>query len=186
MEFLAAKRQIAACVIEGQTYYKIAAGEELVTFEETDTGILKLHQTLGHLNGEICALEGEVKELEAKVRQCVKSGCRPMAKTQLRRQKMAEASLEKKLGQVVNLESVLEGIVGAETSGSVVECYRAGLAALRNSLAQHSSEVRGGDLVSRHVRQFREVVVNVVVVVVLVVVVTGVIAQVVDSREVVT
>jgi len=138
IQFLQAKKQIASVVIDGQKFYKISAGDDLVNFDETDVGIIKMQQTLGHLREEIEGLEKEIGDLEAKVRQSIKNGSRTMAKNHLKKQKMLEANLEKQFTQLHNIESILEGIISAETNKKVVESYRSGLDALKTSMSSHN------------------------------------------------
>lgn len=138
LEFLTAKRQIVSQVVDGQTFYKISTVDETVSFDETDEGILRLNLTLGRLNGEIAGIEGEIKELEAKAKESLKSGSRLVAKNHLKKRKMMESSIEKKCAQLNNIESIIEGVVSAESNKSVVESYRTGLDALRASLSSHN------------------------------------------------
>lgn len=139
-EFLQAKKQIMSEVIDGEKIYKISIGDHLVNFDETDVGIIKMQQTLKQLTVEIDGLEKEINDLEEKVKHSLKNGSKMVAKNYLKKQKLQEKSLERKFTQLHNVESILEGIISAETNKKVVESYRSGLEALKVSLSSHNLE----------------------------------------------
>jgi len=139
-EFLQAKKQIMSEVIDGEKIYKISTGDHLVNFDETDVGIIKMQQTLKQLTAEIDGLEKEINDLEEKVKHSLKNGSKMVAKNYLKKQKLQEKSLERKFTQLHNVESILEGIISAETNKKVVESYRSGLEALKVSLSSHNLE----------------------------------------------
>ena len=139
-EFLCAKKLVAVTVVQNTKIFKISLDNSIVAFDETDVGIIKLHQTLGILDKDIESLENEVKNLGAKVKQLLKSNSRQSAKSFLQRQKIVEKSLEKKLNQKLNTESILDEILGAESNKKVVDSYKAGLDALKAALNDKSLE----------------------------------------------
>jgi len=140
LEFLSAKKLLVCKTIENTKIFKVSLDNSIVTFDETDDGIIKLHQTLGTLDKDIEALENEVKDLGAKVKQLLKSNSRQSAKSFLQRRKIVEKNLEKKLNQKLNTESILDEILGAESNKKVVDSYRAGLDALKATLHDKSIE----------------------------------------------
>eukprot|EP00092_Neocalanus_flemingeri_P035997 GFUD01039195.1.p1 GENE.GFUD01039195.1~~GFUD01039195.1.p1 ORF type:complete len:423 (+),score=142.15 GFUD01039195.1:44-1312(+) len=140
IEFLCAKKLVEIKVVENTKIYKISLDNSIVAFDETDVGIIKLHQTLGILDTDIESLEDEVKNLGDKVKQLLKSNSRQSAKSFLQRQKIVEKNLEKKLNQKLNTESILDEILGAESNKTVVDSYKAGLEALKATLNDKSFE----------------------------------------------
>jgi len=140
LEFLSAKKLIVCKTIENTKIFKVSLDNSIVAFDETDDGIIKLHQTLGILDKDIESLENEVKDLGAKVKQLLKSNSRQSAKSFLQRQKIVEKNLEKKLNQKLNTESILDEILGAESNKKVVDSYKAGLDALKATLHDKSME----------------------------------------------
>jgi len=85
-------------------------------------------------------VEKEITDLEEKVKHSLKNGSKMVAKNYLKKQKLQEKSLERKFAQLHNVESILEGIISAETNKKVVESYRSGLEALKVSLSSHNLE----------------------------------------------
>ena len=135
IEFLLAKKLLAFKILDNSKIYKISLDDNsIVTFDDTDEGIIKLHQTLAVLDKDIEDLENEVKSLGMKVKQLLKSSSRQSAKSFLKRQKVVEKNLEKKLSQKLNTESILDEILGAESNKKVVDSYKAGLDALKVAL----------------------------------------------------
>jgi len=140
IEFLLAKKLLAFKILDNSKVYKISLDNSCVTFDETDEGIIKLHQTLAVLDKDIQDLENEVKTLGLKVKELLKSSSRQSAKSFLKRQKVVEKNLEKKLDQKLNTESILDEILGAESNKKVVDSYKAGLDALKATLNDSSFE----------------------------------------------
>ena len=135
IDFLLAKKLLAFKILDNSKIYKISLDDNsIVTFDDTDEGIIKLHQTLAVLDKDIEDLENEVKSLGMKVKQLLKSSSRQSAKSFLKRQKVVEKNLEKKLSQKLNTESILDEILGAESNKKVVDSYKAGLDALKVAL----------------------------------------------------
>merc|ERR1719483_937515 len=140
IEFLLAKKLIVCKLIEKTKIYKISLDSSIVSFDDTDDGIIKLYQTLAILDKDIESLENEVKNLGVKVKELLKSSSRQSAKSFLQRQKIVEQNLEKKLNQKLNTESILDEILGAESNKKVVDSYKAGLDALKATLHDKSLE----------------------------------------------
>jgi len=138
IEFLLAKKLLAFKIVDNSKIYKISLDNSTVSFDDTDEGIIKLHQTLAILDQDIEALEKEVKTLGIKVKELLRSSSRQSAKSFLQRQKVVEKNLEKKLNQKLNTESILDEILGAESNKKVVDSYKAGLDALKATLHDKS------------------------------------------------
>merc|ERR1712048_76570 len=113
---------------------------EVVSFNDEDICILKLRQTVAALEMEIETQEDEVKNLGLKVKQLLKSDSRSSAKATLKRQKLLEAKLQKKLDQKFNLETLLDEIINTDSNKSVIQSYRAGVEELRSKLKDLNAE----------------------------------------------
>ena len=109
-------------------------------FDETDRCVVKLKRTIETVDRDIKNSEKEIQNLKSKVKQQLLTDSRITAKNTLKRQKMVEASLQKKLDQKFNLESILDEITNAESNKSVVKTYRTGLDELKSKLNDLSAE----------------------------------------------
>ena len=69
----------------------------------------------------------------------LKSGSRTQAKYELKRMKRMEATIEKKLTVLNNLELIVEGIETASSQVDVMNAYKAGVIALKNQLGRNES-----------------------------------------------
>merc|ERR1712227_213324 len=123
-------------------FMKIAndSSTEVVSFSDEDICIIKLRQTVAVLEKEIDNQENEVKNLGLKVKQLLKSDSRNSAKATLKRQKLLETKLQKKLDQKFNLEILLDEILNTDSNKSVIQSYRAGVVELRSKLKDLSAE----------------------------------------------
>merc|ERR1712227_419786 len=123
-------------------FMKIAndSSTEVVSFSDEDICIIKLRQTVAVLEKEIDNQENEVKNLGLKVKQLLKSDSRNSAKATLKRQKLLETKLQKKLDQKFNLEILLDEILNTDSNKSVIQSYRAGVVELRSKLKDLNAE----------------------------------------------
>lgn len=140
LDFLLDRKQMSCRTVGGVVFYKVVEGEDLVSLDETDCGIIKLDQTLATLEGEIETGEEEIKALQTKAKDLMRTGSRMSAKSILRKKQMVEKNIESKLNQKMNMENILEQIRCAETNKTVVESYKSGLDALKETLADSSLE----------------------------------------------
>merc|ERR1712227_961998 len=123
-------------------FMKIAndSSTEVVSFSDEDICIIKLRQTVAVLEKEIDDQENEVKNLGLKVKQLLKSDSRNSAKATLKRQKLLETKLQKKLDQKFNLEILLDEILNTDSNKTVIQSYRAGVVELRSKLKDLNAE----------------------------------------------
>merc|ERR1712227_821677 len=123
-------------------FMKIAndSSTEVVSFSDEDICIIKLRQTVAVLEKEIDDQENEIKNLGLKVKQLLKSDSRNSAKATLKRQKLLETKLQKKLDQKFNLEILLDEILNTDSNKSVIQSYRAGVVELRSKLKDLNAE----------------------------------------------
>jgi len=138
LQYLCMRKSIASIVVDDSKYYKISLDNSVTSISDTDQGIIKLYQSLQALEKDIELLENEVKTLALKIKQLLKSNSRQSAKSVLQRQKVIETNLDKKLKQKLNVESLLDEILGAESNKIIVDSLKAGLGALKVTLQDKS------------------------------------------------
>merc|ERR1719244_275807 len=131
IEYLVASRQLVEFSVDGVNFYKISSGPGVVVFDPVvDVGIMKLDLALSDIDSKVDEGEDEIKSLESRAKDLLKSGSRMSAKAVLRRKKMVENKVESLLGQKLNTESLLDKIRSAESDKSVIEAYKSGYQAL--------------------------------------------------------
>jgi len=141
-KYLCLKKLVAVVEVNEVRFVKIANDNstEVVSFNDEDICIIKLRQTLAALEKEIETQEDEVKNLGLKVKQLLKSDSRSSAKATLKRQKLLEAKLQKKLDQKFNLETLLDEIINTDSNKSVIQSYKAGVEELKSKLKDLNAE----------------------------------------------
>ena len=107
-------------------------------FSETDRGIVKTKMALGGLEREVDQLEAGVAGQRARVKQLLQAGSRQSAKTELKRQKLLEKNLAQKLEQKLNLVTMLDEILSANSNKAVASAYKTGLDTLKDTLQDES------------------------------------------------
>merc|ERR1712126_58520 len=141
-EYLCLKKLVAVVEVNDVKFMKIAndSSTEMVSFSDEDICIIKLRQTVAVLEKEIDDQENEIKNLGLKVKQLLKSDSRNSAKATLKRQKLLETKLQKKLDQKFNLEILLDEILNTHSNKTVIQSYRAGVVELRSKLKDLNAE----------------------------------------------
>jgi len=122
-------------VVKSEGVYKVSLnGNRAALVDDIDKGVMKINATLKLLNSDLDKLEGEVENSRTKAKEYLKKGLRDSAKGHLKRAKRLENTLQLKLNQKSNIESVSEEILNAKSNEDVVQAYKAGLSALRASI----------------------------------------------------
>ena len=142
LQYLLIKKKVSLNNVDSVQYLKVSSTSKSskAEFDETDRCVVKLKRTIETVDKDVKNSEKEIQNLKSKVKQQLLTDSRITAKNTLKRQKMVEASLQKKLDQKFNLESILDEITNAESNKSVVKTYRTGLDELKSKLNDLSAE----------------------------------------------
>ena len=142
LEYLLIQKKVSLHNVDSVQYLKVSSTSKSskVEFDETDQCVVKLKRTIETVDKDVKKSEKEIQNLKSKVKQQLLTDSRITAKNTLKRQKMVEASLQKKLDQKFNLESILDEITNAESNKTVVKTYRTGLDELKSKLNDLSAE----------------------------------------------
>ena len=142
LEYLLIKKKVSLHNVDSVQYLKVSSASKSskVEFDETDQCVVKLKRTIETVDKDVKNSEKEIQNLKSKVKQQLLTDSRITAKNTLKRQKVVEASLQKKLDQKFNLESILDEITNAESNKTVVKTYRTGLDELKSKLNDLSAE----------------------------------------------
>lgn len=131
LECLLAQQKVAKA---GDVYKVSMLGDTTAGIDDVDKGVIKINATLKLLDSDLDKLEADVESSRTKAKEYLKKGLRDSAKGHLKRAKRLENTLQLKLNQKSNIESVSEEILNAKSNEDVVKAYRAGLSALRASI----------------------------------------------------
>jgi len=140
LEFLLDKGSIATSDVASVKIYKIVEVDRVVDFDELDEAIVSLNNTIECLEKEITEGENSIKNIDGKIKENVKSGSRISAKSLLMKKKQLEKRLLNKVKQKANAEELLDEIQGAESNKSVIDSFKSGLSALKESMADVSKD----------------------------------------------
>ena len=142
LQLLHLKNLIDTCELESGTFIKIkkSGPMEYVKFDESEKCILNLKLTICNLENETEVLEDDCRKLNDKVKQLLKSDSRASAKSTLKRQKLLEQNLQKKLDQKLNLETLLDEILNTDSNKTIVNSYKTGVDELKSKLKDLNAE----------------------------------------------
>jgi len=142
LQLLHLKNLIDTCELESGTFIKIkkSGPMENVKFDESEKCILNLKLTICNLENETEVLEDDCRKLNDKVKQLLKSDSRASAKSTLKRQKLLEQNLQKKLDQKLNLETLLDEILNTDSNKTIVNSYKTGVDELKSKLKDLNAE----------------------------------------------
>jgi len=142
LKLLRLKNLVDTCELESGLFIKLkkSGSTENVKFDDSDICILKLKLTIDNLEKETETLEDECRKLGDKVKQLLKSDSRASAKSTLKRQKLLEQNLQKKLDQKLNLETLLDEILNTDSNKTIVNSYKTGVDELKSKLKDLNAE----------------------------------------------
>ena len=142
LKLLRLKNLVDTCELESGLFIKLkkSGSTENVKFDDSDICILKLKLTIDNLEKETETLEEECRKLGDKVKQLLKSDSRASAKSTLKRQKLLEQNLQKKLDQKLNLETLLDEILNTDSNKTIVNSYKTGVDELKSKLKDLNAE----------------------------------------------
>lgn len=112
--------------------------EKTIEITEVDRSLATLKRTEKLLNDEIESMEMEMKTLEQTARARLKEGSRGAAKAALYRRKQLQAVFEKRNQALSNIQTMKLQLGQAKTDSKVMEAYKIGLSALKNSFGDPS------------------------------------------------
>ena len=116
------------------------AGDQKVFVEDSDIVVIKIQQTLNSLEEENEKQEIEIKEVDNKIKQLLKSNSRIAAKNMLRKRKVMEKRLQERFAQKINLEAMFDELVNINSNKKVIESYKSGLGELKVKMEELNSE----------------------------------------------
>nr|CAH0102021.1 unnamed protein product [Daphnia galeata] len=112
--------------------------EKIIEITEVDRSLATLKRTEKLLNDEIESMESEMKTLEQTARMRLKEGSRGAAKAALYRRKQLQAVYDKRNQALSNIQTMKLQLAQAKTDSKVMEAYKIGLSALKNSFGDPS------------------------------------------------
>ncbi|XP_046656454.1 charged multivesicular body protein 7-like [Daphnia pulicaria] len=112
--------------------------EKAIEITEVDRSLATLKRTEKLLNDEIDNMESEMKSLEQTARTRLKEGSRGAAKAALYRRKQLQAVYDKRNQALSNIQTMKLQLAQAKTDSKVMEAYKIGLSALKNSFGDPS------------------------------------------------
>ncbi|XP_077992759.1 charged multivesicular body protein 7-like [Glandiceps talaboti] len=104
------------------------------SFNEVDLDILRLKQSIQLMKVQLDKLGNEVERYRQEIILNLKNGNKTMAKNLLRRKRSVSKTLENKHITLDNIENLLHKIQEAETDKMIIDAYKAGSAALKQTL----------------------------------------------------
>ena len=140
IDYLKSIERCDTCSVNDVTYIKLSEQKSFVQKVcEDDLNLLKLHILSKSTLSEIKSIESSVSESKQSINKHLKSGSRTQAKYELKRMKRVQATLEKKLIVLNNLESIIDSVESASSQIDVMQAYKAGARALKNELQKNDS-----------------------------------------------
>ncbi|XP_046385999.1 charged multivesicular body protein 7 [Ischnura elegans] len=103
---------------------------------EVERSAFVLHKDEVALQKNIEKLEEEKQRLQEEARMYVRKGMRQLAKSSLKKRHELEKCIEKRVTALENVQSLLHRVKEAETDGQVLESYKMGVAALKNTFKE--------------------------------------------------
>lgn len=127
--------QIDSNAAKEQYFLKFAAlNGEAKEISEVERSMLNLEKSEASLNAIIVELGLKIDDTMKLVRECIREGKKPMAKTHLRTKHMLEKNLEKYSSTLENIQSIKFNIDQAQNDKNVINAYKSGSIALKQVL----------------------------------------------------
>ena len=141
LEYLRLKNWVHCADIDSVKLIKYSAdSSETEAFSDNDRCLIKLKLTQEALDEDIHKQEEEVKNLKMKVKELLKSGTRISAKNTLKRQKIVEEKLQKKINQQFHIETLLDELLNVDSNKSVIQSYKIGVEELKSKLSDLNTD----------------------------------------------
>ena len=140
-EFLRMRKMVEVCSVNNTEFVKIPVmRDSKVVIEDGDIVLIKIQQTLNSLDKETEKQESEIKLVDDKIKQLLKSNSRAAAKNMLRKRKVMEKRIEERFAQKLNLEAIFDELVNVDSNKKVIESYKSGLGELKLKMEELNSE----------------------------------------------
>ena len=140
-EFLKMRKMVEVRSANNVEFVKVPLmRDSKVVVEDGDIVLIKIQQTLNSLDEETEKLETEIKHLDEKIKQLLKSNSRTAAKNMLRKRKMLEKRMQERFSQKLNVETVFDELVNVSSHKKVIESYKSGLGELKLRMEELNSE----------------------------------------------
>ena len=140
-EFLRMRKMVEVFSVNNTEFVKIPVmGDSKVVIEDGDIVLIKIQQTLNSLEKETEKQESEIKLVDNKIKQLLKSNSRTAAKNMLRKRKVMEKRIEERFAQKLNLEAIFDELVNVDSNKKVIESYKSGLGELKLKMEELNSE----------------------------------------------
>ncbi|XP_063699737.1 charged multivesicular body protein 7 [Culicoides brevitarsis] len=135
---------------------KFAAPNAKVTpATELEKSIYTLEETEKSLERTIDDLEKEINSTTTNIKQCLKDGRKQAAKNHLKKRHALEKNLEKRMGVLESVQTMLSRIHDTQKDKDVLLAYKIGTDALKNALAGSGITL---DSVDETIEQMREAI----------------------------
>jgi len=118
--------------VEHETFYKFVPHQNKKEVNEIDQGLVKLKQTLQHLQDRISELVNKLSKEKERLKGLLRDGARNSAKTCLKRIKRYEQNHDKLMNQQLSLDQLYDELISAETNAILMEAYSTGLTTLKS------------------------------------------------------
>ncbi|KAL1461106.1 hypothetical protein WDU94_013037 [Cyamophila willieti] len=111
-------------------------GDKAKSITEQELALYSLQYNENKLSKSIEKLESEKEDLVLEAKAFLKKGLRQSAKNCLRKKKELEKRIDKQVSSLENIQCLLDNVRDAESNNRVVESYKYGLAALKNTFQE--------------------------------------------------
>ncbi|BET01771.1 Charged multivesicular body protein [Nesidiocoris tenuis] len=137
LRWLVYKRKVSTIENSGSRLIKI--GKETIT--EADITVKRLNHTINLLNCAVDNLEKQKHLLIEEAKSSLKMNMRDSAKRCLRKKKIIDQQIDRKVQAIQNLDGLLCRIHDAKTDAEVLDSYKVGIKALKNTLEENGLNV---------------------------------------------
>ena len=147
IDYLKSIERCDTCLVNDVIFIKFNSEKPCVQkVNEDEMNLLKLHILCKSISSEIKTLEHSVSESKKAIKQHLMARSRTQAKYELKRMKRDEATMEKKLIVLNNLESITDSVESASSQIDVINAYKAGSVALKNELKRNKSAEKAAEI----------------------------------------
>lgn len=107
---------------------------------EVDRGVLQMQVVLDQLEEQVGKLTEDVEKCVKQASEQLQAKNRPRAMAHLKKKKLLQDVLTKRMDNVHKIQQILLSIDSATTNNQVVEAFAVGVASLKHANAQHSAD----------------------------------------------
>ncbi|XP_071443142.1 charged multivesicular body protein 7 [Hetaerina americana] len=130
------QRTLVKVMTEGDVVTSKVSTGGAAPISEVERSAFVLHKDEVALQKNIEKLEEEKLRLQEEARVYLRKGMRQLAKSSLKKRHELEKCIEKRVVALENVQSLLHCVKEAQTDGQVLESYKMGVAALKNTFKE--------------------------------------------------